>query len=245
MLQPILKETANMLLNKTRFFFIFIIAIAISAAGCSAVPILNPATATPTEVPATSTALPSPTVIPPTAKPLPTKTATPTTAPLPALAVVPDGINPWCLPITFIKHVDGPNGPASMPEGGRPGAVDKTTSRINFHIPAVSCTLILAFNQPIPNGMILQVWDARPQEPWITYEMNANLNNPKEGYVIFTHSYIINPPKWWMDYTIVVKTAEGKEIFRNPVRFFKSLPEKCWDDSLPNPITLFCPIEDS
>jgi hypothetical protein len=231
---------------KTIFFPLCILAVGISAAGCSAVSFLSPATATPTAVPATNTPLPSPTAVPPTATPAPTNTAVPTATPLPALAIAPDGINPWCLPTKFFsKYLEGPNGPASMPEGAQAGAIDKVTGRINLHIPAVSCTIVLAFNQPIPDGMKLQVWDARPQEPFITYDLKANPGNPKEGYAVLTHTYIINPPKWWMDYTFVVVTADGREVLRSPAHVFKSLPEKCWDNSLPDPITLFCPIQDS
>jgi hypothetical protein len=224
---------------------LFIFAFTVISTGCNAVPLLNAATETPTEIPATSTPLPSPTQVPPTETPEPTNTAVPTATAIPPLAIMPDGINPWCLPITFSTHVDGPNGPASMPEGGRPGTVDKNSGRIDFHIPAVSCTLVLAFNQPITDGMKLQVWDASPQEPFVTYEMKSNPINPREAYAIMNHSYIINPPKWWMDYTLVVVAADGREVFRNPARVFKSLPEKCWDGSLPNPVTLFCPIQDS
>jgi len=222
------------------------LVVVVSAAGCSTVPLLNPAKVTPPAIPATSTPLPVPTTVPPTATPVPTKTSAPSATSLPALSVIPDGINPWCLSIkNFSAHVEGPNGPASMPEGARAGTIDKVTGRIDFHIPAITCTLVLAFNQPIPDGMKLQVWDASPQEPFIIYDMKANPNNPKEAYAVLTHSYIINPPKWWMDYTFVVVTIDGKEVLRSPVRVFKSLPDKCWDGSLPNPITLFCPIQDS
>jgi hypothetical protein len=132
-----------------------------------------------------------------------------------------------------------------MPEGGRAGTVNKNTGLVNFHIPAVTCTLVLRFNQAVPAGMSLQVWDARPQEPFVVYEFNPNPGNPNEAFAIMNHTYIINPPKWWMDFTLVVVTPDGKEVFRAPAHFFKSLPEKCWDDSLPDPITLFCPIQDS
>ena len=132
-----------------------------------------------------------------------------------------------------------------MPKGADAGAIDKKTGRINFHIPAVTCTMVLTFNQPVPSGLKLQVWDARPQEPFITYDMTASPINSRDAYVVMTHSYIIDPPKWWMDYTFVVVTADGKEVLRAPVRVAKSLPELCWDKSLPDPITLFCPIMDS
>jgi hypothetical protein len=231
---------------KSMIFIISIFAIVFSMTGCSTIPMLNRATETPTAIPFTNTPLPSPTSVPPTATPAPTKTSAPSATALPPLAIVPDGINPWCLSIkNFFAYAEGPNGPASMPEGGQAGTVDKVTGRINFHIPAVSCTLVLAFNQPIPDGMKLQVWDARPQEPFIIYDMKANPSNPKEGYAILNHTYLIDPPAWWMDYTFVAVTADGREVLRSPVRVFKSLPEKCWDGSLPNPISLFCPIQDS
>ncbi len=218
--------------------------------GCSSVPFLAPPTPTPTDVPPTETPIPSPTPIPPTATPIPTNTAipteTPTATPLPPLAVVPDGINPWCLTKKyFTGHIDGPYGPATMPDNATAGSVNKKTNVVNFPIPAVSCTLVLAFNQPVPAGMKLQIWDARPQEPFIEYDMLANPNNPNEAYGVMTHTYIVDPPKWWMDYTMVVVTTEGTQVFSAPMHVQKPLPEKCWDGSYPNPITLFCPIQDS
>jgi hypothetical protein len=220
----------------------------LSSAGCSVIEQINPPTATPTEVPPTETPLPSPTPIPPTETPLPTSTFTPapTATPIPALAVAPDGINPFCLTKKFFfAPEEGPNGPASKPEKASDATIDKKTGTISFPIPAISCTLVLKFNQPAPAGMKLQVWDARPQEPFITYEMTVNPANPNEVYALMDHTMIVDPPKWWMDYTIVVLTSDGKEVFRNAIRVQKRLPAKCWDGSYPNPITLFCPIQDS
>ncbi len=93
--------------------------------------------------------------------------------------------------------------------------------------------------------MKLQIWDARPQEPFLTYDMKPNPINPKEAYAVLTHTYLVNPPKWWMTYTVVLVTADNTEVVRYPIRVLKPLPEKCWDDSYPDPITLFCPIQDS
>lgn len=229
-------------------FSIMVMSVVTGLTGCSTIPFLSLPTETPTitPIPPTDTPQPTPTPVTPTATPAPTETATPTVTPLPPLAVVPDGINPFCLTKKyFISHIDGPAGPASMPEFAQAGAVDKKTGTINFPISAIDCTLVLTFNQPVPSGMKLQVWDARPQEPFIVYDMPANPSNPKEAYAVMTHSYIVDPPKWWMDYTIVVITADGNEVFRAPIHVQKPLPEKCWDDSYPDPITLFCPIMDS
>ncbi len=242
------------MVSKSYYSKVFISGILLilltNIAGCSSIPFLAPPTATPTELPPTETPIPSPTPIPPTATAIPTNTAipteTPTATPVPPLAVIPDGINPWCLTKKYFSaHVDGPYGPATMPDNATAGAINKKTNVINFTIPAASCTLVLAFNQPAPAGMKLQIWDARPQEPFVEYDMQVNANNPKEVFGVMTHSYIVDPPKWWMDYTMVVVTADGTQVFTAPMHVQKPLPEKCWDDSYPDPITLFCPIQDS
>lgn len=235
--------------TKTLVFFLVLGTMILGSTGCSVIEQINPPTATPTEVPPTETPLPSPTpTVPPTETPLPTNTATiaPTATAVPAFAVAPDGINPFCLTKKFfIAAEEGPNGPASKPEKATDGTIDKKTGLISFPIPAINCTLVLKFNQPAPTGMKLQIWDARPQEPFITYDMTVNPNNPNEVYAVMDHSMIVDPPKWWMDYTAVVVTSDGKEVFRNAIHVQKPLPPKCWDGSYPNPITMFCPIQDS
>lgn len=132
-----------------------------------------------------------------------------------------------------------------MPENAQAGTIDKKTGTITFTIPAVSCTFVVRFNQPAPTGLKLQIWDARPQEPFIEYDMVANPSNPNEAYAVVTHTMVINPPKWWMDYILTVVTADGKELLKSPLHVQKPLPKKCWDGSYPNPVTLFCPIQDS
>ena len=223
--------------------------VVLSGTGCSALQQINPPTATATEVPPpTETPLPSPTPLPPTETPLPTSTFTPapTATKVPALAIAPDGINPFCLTKKyFITAEEGPTGPASKPENAQDGAIDKKKGVISLPIPAINCTIVLKFNQAVPTGMTLQVWDARPQEPFIKYDMLVNPNNPNEAYAVINHSMIVDPPKWWMDYSIVVVTSDGKEVFRAPIHVQKPLPEKCWDGSYPDPISLFCPIQDS
>lgn len=227
---------------------ILLVIFLLNISGCSVLSQINPPTATPTEMPPTNTPLPSATAtaVPSTDTPEPTSTTAPSVTPLPPLAVVPDGVNPWCLKTKYFgSHVDGPYGPASKPDGATDGSINKETGVITFPIPAVSCTLVLAFNQPVPGGMKLEVWDARPQEPFATYDMQPNPSNPREAYGVMTHTYIVNPPKWWMDYTLVVVTSDGQEVFRSPIRVLKWLPEKCWDGSYPDPVTMFCPIQDS
>jgi hypothetical protein len=214
---------------------------AIMLAGCGsfgAAATSTPLPPTPSPIPPTATA------VPPTDTPAPTSTSTPTITPVPALALIPEGMDPWCLPIEFGMHADGPNGPDSMPKGARPGAFDKETGIFNLHIPAITCTVVYNFNQPMPAGTMLNIYDYN-KAPFLEMPLTAASSNPNRGYITLNHPYIINPPFWWLDFTFVVNGPDGKEIHRMPVHVFKSLPEKCWDGSWPNPITEFCPIEDS
>lgn len=218
---------------------LFLLALVLSAcASPSSGPAETPTPPQPTPVPPTAT------FIPPTATPEPSPTVTPTNTPIPALAVIPEGLDSWCLPITFGVHADGPNGPDSAPPGARPGAIDKGTGVLNLHIPAITCTVVYVFNQPMPPGTMLSIYDFN-KTPFLEIPLNTAASNPIRGYATLSHPYIINPPFWWQDYTFVVSAPDGKEAHRFPVHVFKSLPDPCWDGSLPNPITLFCPIEDS
>ncbi len=218
---------------------LLVIAFLVSAcaslpAGATETPIPPP----PTSIPATAT------IVPPTDTPEPTPTATPTITPIPSLAVAPEGMDSWCLPIIFGMHADGPNGPDSAPQGARPGVFDKGTGVLNLHIPAITCTVVYIFNQPMPPGTMLSIYDFN-KTPFMEVPLNTAASNPIRGYATLSHPYIIDPPFWWQDFTFVVTAPDGKEMHRIPVHVFKSLPDPCWDGSLPNPVTLFCPIEDS
>lgn len=220
---------------------LLILVITSLLSACGSLPIGAAATATslpPTPVPPTATPVPN------TATPLPTQTSVPTATQIPALAVVPEGLDTWCLPIEFGVHVDGPGGADTMPEGARPGAVDKTQGILNLHIPAITCTIVYTFNQPMPTGVMVNIYDLN-KAPFLEAPLTPSKTNPNKGYVTINHPYVINPPFWWLDYTFVVTNTDGNELHRIPVQVFKTLPDKCWDGSLPNPVTLFCPIEDS
>jgi hypothetical protein len=220
-----------------------VLILAALLSGCGALPFAAP-TATP--IPPTATPIPpTATAVPPTATPLPTATSTPTITPIPALALVPEGMDSWCLPIDFGVYIDGPNGPDSMPAGARPGEVDKKTNVLNLHIPGVTCTVVYTFNQSMAPGTMLQIFDPVNKAPFFEEALTVSPTNPNKGYFIIKHPYVINPPFWWQDYTFVVTGPDGQELNRQAVHVFKSLPEKCWDGSLPDPVTLFCKIQDS
>jgi hypothetical protein len=190
---------------------------AILLAGCGSFG----AAATPTPLPPTPSPIPpTSTAVPPTDTPAPTATNTPTITPVPSLALVPEGMDPWCLPLEFGVHSDGPNGPDSMPKGARPGAFDKETGIFYLHIPAITCTVVYVFNQPMPAGTMLSIYDYN-KAPFLEMPLTAASSNPIRGYVTLNHPYIINPPFWWLDYTFVVNGPDGKEIHRMPVQVFK------------------------
>ncbi len=224
------------------FLFLMLAIMATLLTACGSLPFAAP-TATP--LPPTSTPIPpTATAIPPTAPPQPTATSVPTATPIPALAVVPEGVDSWCLPIDFGAHVEGPNGPDSQPVGARPGIIEKDTGLLNLHIPAITCTVVYTFNQPMPAGIALSIYDYN-QGSFIQTPLLPSSTNPNKGYAVLNHPYIINPPFWWLNYIFILTNAEGAEVHRIEVQVFKSLPEKCWDGSLPDPVTLFCPIQDS
>ncbi|MHC1781546.1 MAG: hypothetical protein AB9891_02070 [Anaerolineaceae bacterium] len=237
----VFSETKSRKPGAVSFLAFTLLILSVPLAGCGSLG----AAATPAPLPPTPSLIPpTATAIPPTDTPVPTATITPTITPIPALALVPEGMDPWCLPLEFGVHSDGPDGPDSMPKGARPGAFDKGTGIFNLHIPAITCSIVYTFNQPMPAGTMLSIYDYN-KVPFLELPLTAAGSNPNRGYVTLSHPYIINPPFWWLDYTFVVTSPEGKEIHRMPVHVFKTLPDKCWDGSWPNPVTLFCPIEDA
>lgn len=223
----------------TAFFSLFLTAVMVLAA-CS--PAQQPATtaealAAPTNTlppPATATPLPS-------ATPAPSATPMPTATTVPPLALESNGFNAWCLPLDFYNPAS--SGAAwTMPAGARP--LTENLGYTGLQVPALSCTLVFTFNQPMPKGVALEVYQGVQQSPWLTAELQAASDNPNLGYAVLDHSYVINPPFWEVLYRFALRSPDGKELWADEIRIFKALPERCWDNSLPDPVTLECPIND-
>lgn len=209
----------------------------------SALPTSTRTTApTNTPTPAATFTLPPPTAtsIPATPTPEPTFTSTIT----PTLAVVAgsDGFNAWCLPQTALTANMDTTKPWLMPSSAKPVEVIKDLPQLVY--PAASCTFVFNFNQPVPKGAKLEFYYAKYAEPspWLTEELTPVEGTPNQAYVTITHTYVVNPPLWKVTYRLIVRTADGVEQWSNQVRFVRSWQmARCWNGTLPNPITLECP----
>lgn len=213
----------------------------LSAAGCVQAP-----TPTPTEVPA-PTALPTetptavPTEVPPTNTPEPTATPQPT--PTPPFAIMPEGNVSWCMPIDGLGIPTPVAAPSSvMPPEGHSG--EHKDDLLRLLTPAKTCTFVFAFNQPMPSLLKLLVYSEGNPKPWLTTELAPSAEDPNAAVATLKHSQIVNPDAWEVFYTFVVAGEDGTEYFKQKVDVYKILPPRCWDNSLPDPVTLFCPIND-
>lgn len=219
-----------------------VLLVAFALASCSQetpIPFVEPTEfIPPTTVPPTATAtlLPSPTATqPPTATPEPTATPTqpPTATPVPVLAIQPDGFDAWCAPEEYAGT--RPSSP-DAPDYARKMVAKDT--RILVPIPATYCVMVYRFNRPVPEGTVLTFYDGT--NPFLKLPLLAADGNPNEAWASVTHSYVINPPLWFVDYRLSVTGSDGQELWSNPVRFAKPLPEPCPFGGYPDPVTMWC-----
>lgn len=183
----------------------------------------------------TATVPPPPTATqPPTATPEPSATATqpPTATPVPALAILADGFNAWCAPLDSGTRPSGPD----APDYARKMVVNG--DNIQVPIPASFCTLSYRFNQPVQDGMTLTFFDGK--NAFLKLPLQAAKDHADEVWTSVTHSYVINPPLWYIDYRLSVAGPDGKELWSKPVRFAKPLPAPCAIGGYPDPVTLYC-----
>lgn len=187
---------------------------------------------TTTLLPATATQAPSPVVEP---------SATPTPASLPAAAVNPDGFQAWCMP-EKAAYVQSVSQSEVMPEGGRAGTENQGVMRLQF--PVTSCTFVYTFNQKLPDGVELQVFDYLASRPFLKVKLSPSQENPNVGFAFVNHAYIQNPPYWQVSYRFELHGSDDSVLSTNTVTLFKSQVANCFDGSTPDPITLRCPSAD-
>ncbi len=226
----------------TRFFTVFLALVFL--AGCApkatSTPVLM-ATAALTDTP-----VPTDVVVPtdaPTAtftvEPTATETPAPTNTVVPPLAVVPEQSAFWCLPLDYAFPASQPVVTNAAPAGARAGTMQDGT--LNIQIPAISCTLVFAFNQPVPAGVRLDLaYELQPESPWLSSELTPAAENANLAYITLDHEYVVTPPYWEITFPATVRGPDGSALWSAPIRFFKALPNPCWDGSLPDPVTLYC-----
>ena len=217
--------------------------VALGLAACSGSATPQPVAASPTAVPATATQAPTATATQAptaTATEVPTATATqpPTATAVPPLALVQDGFKAWCAPTSYAGAL--PTSP-DAPSDAR--LLTVKDNQMQVQIPAAYCVVTFQFNQAAPSGLRVVFYDAN--NPFMTLPLNPVSDHPDEVWAVVKHDYVINPPFWWVTYTLKLTGADGKELWTNPLKFAKALPPTCiYTNELPDPVTGWCPISD-
>jgi hypothetical protein len=235
---------------KTRNTFLICLAILVlSACSTPASPTAQPtsaplppqetATLPPTSVPTLAvTPTPAPTEAPTEAS---TATLEASSTPQQNLALAQNGFQIWCMPVDSVL---GDMKQVVAPQNARIGAYVSYLGKIRVTIPASSCTLAYTFNQPMPADVQLEAHYFYGGQPWLTTKLIQAPDNPAVGYVTLTQEYAINPPGVWsVDYQFVVKQGTN-ELRKDTVSFSKDVT-RCWEGSLPDPVTLRCPKSDA
>ncbi len=225
-----------------KIYLVPVILFILSLSACSLPGAVPP---TPTLIPVTDTPVPTQTPQPTatdTATPLPTETPTPTVTPLPPLALVPERVTGWCLPINRYVSVEG------LPAGTPPTDVtmaQMTGDQIDLLVPGTTCTLVFAVNQPVPAGMMLRLLDqGGGSTVWMELPLQQVSGSVDTVYTDLTHNLIINPPYWEITFPVEVVSSTGVSVWKGNLRMYKALPNPCWDGSLPDPVTMYCPNYD-
>ncbi len=160
-----------------------------------------------------------------------------------ALAVLPDGFDIWCLPKGSktdekIIPVTG-----QMPDGAV--SAEKTAESLSVITQVKNCTFMASFNQPLPEGIHLQVNDLNPV-PFIDEELLVSEENASIGYITLDHYFIVDPPYWEVTYQVALLSAEGECLWEKPVVFKRSWqPAPCPNGQMPDPNTLECETQPS
>ena len=196
----------------------------------SATPIPPAATATSSS----PTAQPSPTTEP-TAPPSPTPQ--PSATPTPPLALLPDGLSGWCIPI------GDPNAANTNPQAKPSSAVDVlfNQGRIDVIGEFSDCFFFAAFNQPMPANVQMMFYDGGSS--FFQAPLTAMDTDPATGWARVDHTYAVNPPAWELEFQVAVVGADGTSFLSSRYHFSRGwTPDPCWNGSLPDPTTLKCPL---
>lgn len=222
------------------------VLVLISACG-SAGPAPSSATAT---SPATLAAQATSTPPAPSATLAATNTAAPTltSTPLPATQtpqpsqtpVLETQISGWCLPAEVL--VSAASDPLKPPERAQVGVIEKGALEIR-NMPFSVCVFLYTFNQPAPTGLKLEIYDLNQKTAWWKTDLKPVDGKANTVYTNLTHSYIIDPPLWNVGYEFVVRDAGGKELQRNVVNLHRWTTGLCWQGTYPDPVTLYCPLQ--
>jgi hypothetical protein len=205
------------------------------------------ATPSPTSEPATEavaaieTSVPTDTVVPtitatlaPTQTNTPQPTATATQTPLPPLALVTDGFRMWCLP----NGLDRAGTTDETPQGAWESSVKN--GEVSILVPAQACTTVFTFNQPVPQGLKLEILPVVGKTPWLEANLTVSAKNLTVAYAEITHGSIVQMQFWQVSFPYMIVGADGSKFASGEMVFYRSYPGLCWDGSTPVPVTNYC-----
>jgi hypothetical protein len=174
----------------------------------------------------------------PTAEPQPTLAPTVETSPTPLPELKVEGFNAWCIPARYgiMPEVSS----SVMPEYGRAAVAKGDVLTVLY--PDSICAFIFTFNQPAPQGLSLNwLYTTGAETPWLEVPLRADPQNGAIAFGTATHSYVVSPPLWGIDYRLQLKAGDGTSLWENTIHMERDWqPELCWNGVLPNPVTLLC-----
>ena len=200
----------------------------------------NTVTATQVIIPS-ETATSSPTLSPSattTIEPTPTPSFTPT----PELALVEENLVMWSVPKDYLILISD----SGISKEAFSLTYDAYVENeiMNVRVPASGVIVEVEFNQPVSDELVFNVYDLNSEKPWYTTKFIANTDNSLKGYFLLNHNFVLDPPFWEITYNGKLENVDGKIFWEKDLRLFKALPNTCWDGSLPDPVTLYCPNYD-
>ena len=129
---------------------------------------------------------------------------------------------------------------SSMPEKGRAAIAKGDVLTVLY--PDSICTFYFTFNQAAPQGLSLNWLNTTGADtPWLEIPLRTDPENAAIAFGTATHTYVVSPPLWGVDYLIQLKNDDGTALWENTIHMERDWqPELCWNGVLPDPVTLLC-----
>ncbi len=70
--------------------------------------------------------------------------------------------------------------------------------------------------------------------------MKAAEGNPNLGWTIVRHTWVVDPPKWSVSYTLGLAGPNKEELWSSKVSFARPAFKMCRFGGTPDPVTLWC-----
>jgi hypothetical protein len=131
--------------------------------------------------------------------------------------------------------------PANPPDNARQAEYSNGVLTVR-NLPAAACVFLYTFNQPVPAGLKLAVFDNNKGQPWLVADLKPVEGAAQTVSAALYHTYIIAPPMWQIRFEFVVSDANGIELRRDTVDLNRWVPKNCWNGRPPNVFTLTCPL---